>query len=410
VVPTQEAAVQLNEIDLADPDAFVDGVPYHLFDQLRREDPVHWTEDPRLDVPFWAVTKYDDVVHVSRHPDVFSSHEKTALYYEMPEEDLDGQRMMMLNMDPPDHTRLRAIVNKGFTPRMIGRLEARIREFANVIVDRAIEMGTGDFVRWVSAELPLEVIAELMGAPAEDRGMIFDLSNRLIGIDDPDFITEAGDSQVAAMEMYAYADKLGAEKRANPADDIVSKLAHAEVNGHKLSELEFDLFFMLLSVAGNETTRNAISHGMLAFFNNPDQWELLKRDRSNLTTAAEEIVRWSHPVMQFRRTAMQDTELRGKQIKAGDKVVIYYSSANRDEDIFDEPYKFDITRDPNPHIGFGGGGPHFCLGAHLARLEIEVLFDVIADRLPDITLAGDVKRLRSHFINGIKEMPVVFTP
>ena len=402
--------MQLNEIDLSDPDTFVEGVPYELFDRLRREDPVHWTQDPRTEVPFWAVTKYADVVHVSRHPELFSSYEQTALYYEMPPEDLEGQRLMMLNMDPPDHTRLRSIVNKGFTPRMIGRLEARIREFANVIVDRAIEMGTGDFVRWVSAELPLEVIAELMGAPAEDRGKIFDLSNRLIGIDDPDFIQEEGDSALAAMEMYAYADKLGAEKRANPSDDIVSKLAVAEVEGHKLSELEFDLFFMLLSVAGNETTRNAISGGMLAFFEHPDQWEMLVRDRSLLTTAAEEIVRWSHPVMQFRRTAMADTQLGGKTIKAGDKVIIYYSSANRDEDVFDEPYRFDITRDPNPHIGFGGGGPHFCLGAHLARQEIEVIFDVIADRMPDITQAGEAKRLRSHFINGIKELPVTFTP
>ena len=402
--------MKLTERHITDPDVYVEGVPYDLFDRLRREDPVHLTADPVNGVPFWAVTKYADVVHVSRHAELFSSHEKTALYYELPEEDLEGQRMMMLNMDPPDHTRLRALVNKGFTPRMIGRLEARIREFGNEIIDRAIEMGTGDFVRWVSAELPLEVIAELMGAPAEDRGHIFDLSNRLIGVDDPDFIHAKEDSAAAAMEMYAYADKIGAQKRENPGDDIVSTLAHAEVDGHKLSELEFDLFFMLLSVAGNETTRNAISGGMLAFFNHPEQWERLKADRSLLDSAADEIVRWSHPVMQFRRTAMEDTELRGREIKQGDKLIIFYSSANRDEDVFDDPYAFDIGRDPNPHIGFGGGGPHFCLGTHLAKLEIKVMFDLLADRLPDIALAGDVKRLRSHFINGIKEMPVRFTP
>ena len=401
--------MKLSERHITDPDSFVDGVPYDLFDRLRREDPVHRTQDPHDGVPFWAVTKYADVVHVSRHPEIFSSHEKTAVYYEMPEEDLEGQQLMMLNMDPPDHTRLRALVNKGFTPRMIGRLEARIREFANAIIDRAIEMGTGDFVRWVSAELPLEVIAELMGAPLEDRGHIFDLSNRLIGLDDPDFVGARDQGMEAAMEMWAYADKLGAEKRANPGDDIISALVHAEVDGQQLTEMEFDLFFMLLAVAGNETTRNAISGGMLAFFENPDQWKRLKEDHRLLDTAADEIVRWSHPVMQFRRTAMQDTEIRGREIKAGDKVIIFYSSANRDEDVFDEPYTFDIGRDPNPHIGFGGGGPHFCLGTHLARLEIKIMFELLTERLPNIALDGDVKRLRSNFINGIKEMPVRFT-
>ena len=332
------------------------------------------------------------------------------MFYEISEEELAQQRLMMLNMDPPQHTRLRALVNKGFTPRMVGRLESRIREYANAIVDRAIEMGAGDFVRWISAELPLEVIAELMGAPAEDRAHIFDLSNRLIGIDDPDLIHSPEDSKNAAMEMYAYGDKIGAIKRESPGDDIASKLIEAEVEGEKLSEFEFALFFMLLSVAGNETTRNAISHGMHAFFQHPDQWQRLIADRSLLDTMAEEIVRWSHPVMQFRRTVMADTELGGKQLKQGDKVIIYYSSANRDEEIFEDPYTFDIGRDPNPHIGFGGGGPHFCLGTHLAKLEMKVMFDVLADRLPNIELAGDVKRLRSHFINGIKEMPVIFTP
>jgi cholest-4-en-3-one 26-monooxygenase len=400
--------VKTSERHITDPDSYVDGVPYDLFDRLRREDPVHRTEDPTTKVPFWAVTKYADVVHVSRHAELFSSWEKTALYHEMPDEDLEGQRMMMLNMDPPDHTRIRSIVNKGFTPRMIGRLEARIREFGNEIIDRAIEMGTGDFVRWISAELPLEVIAELMGAPSDERGHIFDLSNRLIGYDDPEFVHAREDSAAAAMEMYALAEKIGADKRENPSDDIVSTLAHAEVDGHKLSDFEFDLFFLLLAVAGNETTRNAISGGMQAFFEHPEQWERLKADRTLLDTAADEIVRWTHPVMQFRRTATADTEIRGREIRKGDKVVIFYSSANRDEDVFDEPYTFDIARDPNPHIGFGGGGPHFCLGTHLAKLEIKVIFDLLADRLPDIALAGDIKRLRSNFINGVKEMPVRF--
>ena len=402
--------MKLDDIRLADPDLYTHGVPYELFDRLRREDPVHWTQDAKYGVPFWAVTRYHDVVHVSRHPELFSSAERSAMFYEISEEELAQQRLMMLNMDPPQHTRLRSLVNKGFTPRMVARLEDRIRLYANEIVDRAVEMGSGDFVRWISAELPLEVIAELMGAPSEDRNHIFELSNRLIGIDDPDLIHAPEESMQAAIEMWAYGDKIGAEKRKNPADDIATKLVQAEVDGERLSEFEFALFFMLLSVAGNETTRNAISHGMHAFFGHPDQWQRLIADRSLLDTMADEIVRWSHPVMQFRRTAMADTELGGKQIRRGDKVIIYYSSANRDEEVFPEPYTFDIGRDPNPHIGFGGGGPHFCLGTHLAKLEMKVMFDVLADRLPDITLAGDVKRLRSHFINGIKEMPVIFTP
>jgi cholest-4-en-3-one 26-monooxygenase len=405
---TWEAAVQLSEIDLCDPANYVERFPYELFDRLRREDPVHWTEDPRQGVGFWAITKYDDVVHVSRHAEIFSSQERSALYMENPPNVLDELRLMMLNMDPPGHTRLRAIVNKGFTPRMVGRLEARIREYANAIVDRAIEMGSGDFVRWIAAELPLEVIAELMGAPLDDRQQIFELSNRLVGFDDPEFVGDPQDSHDAAMEMYNYADKLYEDRMQSPRDDIVSKLAHAEVEGHKLEQFEFDLFFMLLSVAGNETTRNAISGGMLAFFEHPEQWERLRADRSLITTAAEEIVRWTHPVNMFRRTAMADTEIRGQSIAKGDKIVIWYPSANRDEDIFDEPYSYDIGRDPNPQIGFGGGGPHFCLGAHLARLEIQVMFDVLTERLPDIEQAGAVKRLRSYFLNGIKELPVRF--
>ena len=402
--------MDLTDIDVTNPESYVERFPYDLFDVLRREDPVHWSEDPRQGTPFWSITKYDDVVHVSRHPEIFSSEEKSALYMENNADVIAQLRLMMLNMDPPGHTRLRAIVNKGFTPRMVGRLEERIREFANTIVDRAIEMHEGDFVRWIAAELPLEAIAELMGAPLEDRQQIFEMTNRLVGFDDPEFVGDPTDSQQAAAEMYLYADKLYAERAQAPRDDIVTRLAEAEVDGHKLSQFEFDMFFMLLAVAGNETTRNAIAHGMHAFMEHPDQWERLRKDRSLLTTAADEIVRWAHPVNMFRRTVMEDTELRGKTLRKGDKIVVWYPSANRDEDIFDEPYTFDIGRDPNPQIGFGGGGPHFCLGAHLARLEIQVMFDVLADRLPDIELLGPPRRLRSYFLNGLKEMPVRFVP
>jgi cholest-4-en-3-one 26-monooxygenase len=401
--------VKLAEITLSDPDAYVERFPYQWFDELRRSDPVHWQEDPHEGVPFWAVTKHADVVRVSRHPELFSSFERTSLFREpVDDNDLHENQLMMVNQDPPAHTRLRSLVNKGFTPRMVGRLEARIREFCHAIVDRAEELGEGDFVRWVSAELPLEVIAEVMGCPLEERDQIFDLSNRLIGFDDPEFQTSVDDARVAAAEMYMFSDRLRLEREKDPQEDVVTKLAQAEVDGHKLDELEFNLFFLLLTVAGNETTRNAISHGMLAFLDHPEEWERLRADRSLLESAADEVIRWAHPVIQFRRTAMVDTELRGTQIRKGDKVVVYYASANRDEEVFDDPYRFDIGRHPNPHVSFGGGGPHFCLGAHLAKLEVQVMFDVLAERLPNIELTGPARRLRSNFINGIKEMPVRF--
>jgi cholest-4-en-3-one 26-monooxygenase len=401
--------VKLAEITLSDPDAYVERFPYQWFDELRRSDPVHWQEDPHEGVPFWAVTKHADVVHVSRHPEIFSSFERTSLFREpVDDNDLHENQLMMVNQDPPAHTRLRSLVNKGFTPRMVGRLEARIREFCHAIVDRAEELGEGDFVRWVSAELPLEVIAEVMGCPLEERDQIFDLSNRLIGFDDPEFQTSVDDARVAAAEMYMFSDRLRLEREKDPQEDVVTKLAQAEVDGHKLDELEFNLFFLLLTVAGNETTRNAISHGMLAFLDHPEEWERLRADRSLLESAADEVIRWAHPVIQFRRTATVDTELRGTQIRKGDKVVVYYASANRDEEVFADPYRFDIGRHPNPHVSFGGGGPHFCLGAHLAKLEVQVMFDVLADRLPNIELTGPARRLRSNFINGIKEMPVRF--
>lgn len=398
------------DIALHDPDTFTgDEFPYAVFDRLRREAPVHRHEDPILGVPFWAVTKHEDIVAISRDPDRFSSYERTSLFREpVLDGELDEQRLMMVNMDPPAHTRLRAIVNKGFTPRMVARLEARIREFCDEIVRRAIEKGEGDFVEMVSAELPLEVIAEIMGAPLEDRARIFELSNRLIGFDDPEFQTTPEDARVAAAEMYVYAEQLRREREGAPKDDIVTRLAQAEVDGHGLDELEFDLFFILLAVAGNETTRNAITHGMLAFLEHPDQWERLERDRALLPTMAEEVLRWAHPIIQFRRTATTDVDVRGQRIRAGDKVVLYYPSGNRDDDAFEDPYAFDIGRDPNPHVSFGGGGPHFCLGAHLARLEAQVMFDVLADHLPDVELTGPVRRLRSNFIHGIKEMPVRF--
>jgi cholest-4-en-3-one 26-monooxygenase len=293
---------------------------------------------------------------------------------------------------------------------MVKQLDDAMRDRATRIVDAICEKGECDFVSDVAAELPLQVISDILGVPQEDRFRVFDWSNRMIGADDPEYAQSEDNPLEAAMELYAYAHNLAAERKQNAQDDIVSILLNAEVEGHTLTETEFDMFFLLLSVAGNETTRNALAHGMLALIEHPDQRQKLVDDLSLMPSAVEEILRWGTPVMCFRRTATQDTEVNGNHIKAGDKVVIWYISANRDETVFDDPYAFDITRSPNPHISFGGGGPHFCLGANLARMEMNVMFEELFRRLPDIELNGPVERLKSHFINGIKHLPVKFTP
>jgi cholest-4-en-3-one 26-monooxygenase len=401
------------DINLIDPDTFELGLPLDKFATMREDAPVFWHDHPgSAGDGFWVVTRHADVQEVSRTPEVFSSWERGALLHtgDAVEEQaaLEMTRMLMLNMDPPEHSDYRNIVQRAFTPRTIRNLEPRLVEFANEIVDRALAKGTGDFVKDIAAELPLLAICELVGVPAQDRGIIFDLSNRLIGFDDPEFRTSPDDAQIASTEMYMYADGIAAARRECPMDDVASKLLAAEVDGTALTQDQFDVFFLLLMVAGNETTRNAISHGMQAFFEHPDQWELFKKERP-LDTAVEEIIRWATPVMQFQRTALSDYALGGQTIKAGDRVAIYYSAANRDETALAEPDSFDITRKDNEHIAFGGGGPHFCLGANLARAEIRIMFDVIADRMPDIRLTGDPRMLRSMFINGIKEIPVSYT-
>jgi cholest-4-en-3-one 26-monooxygenase len=329
--------------------------------------------------------------------------------FDPPPEELEHMQLMMLNMDPPKHTKVRALVNKGFTPRMVARLELRLRAITNQIIDNVAARGQCDFVTEIAAELPLQAIAELMGIPLADRHKVFEWSNRLIGLDDPEYNPSHDDGKLAAAEMYLYANQLAAERRDRPGDDLVSVLMTAEVEGERLTELEFDLFFLLLAVAGNETTRNLISGGMLALIEHPDQRARLLANPSLMPIAVDEMLRWVSAVIEFRRTATRDTELRGQTIRAGDKVLIYYISANRDEEVFPEPDRFDVGRTPNDHLAFGIG-EHFCLGSNLARLEIRVMFEELLRRLPDIELAGPVDRLRSNLINGIKRMPVVFTP
>ena len=400
----------MTDIDIYHPDKYVEDVPYDDFARLRQEAPIYHHADPELPEGYWCISRHADVMFVSRHPDAFSSYERTAMLGEFDGDSLFKQQLIMLNMDDPEHTRLRSLVNRGFTPRMVQRLEERSKAICADLLDKALAQGDGDFVTLCSAELPLIMIAELMGVPQEDRHKLFDWSNTMIGFDDPDFTNTPEDAERAAMEIMMYAQELGQAKRAAPTGDIVSKLVSADEEGNVLSDLEFDMFFILLAVAGNETTRNAISGGMRALIEHPDQWARLKADPSLVTTAIEEMVRWVSPVMQFRRTAMRDIEVGGQLIKKGDKVVIYYSSANRDETVFENPDTFDVGRDPNPHIGYGGGGPHFCLGSHLARLELHTFFSALVERVDRVELTGPIRRLRSNFINGIKEMPVRFVP
>lgn len=401
--------------DFTDPDLLQERVPLPEFAQLRQTEPVRWiAQPPRIsgfdDSGYWAVTRHEDVKYISTHPELFSSNLNTAVIRfneSISRDQIEVQKMIMLNMDPPEHTRVRQIVQRGFTPRAIRSLEDALRERAGSIVETALANaaadGSFDFVTNVAVELPLQAIAELIGIPQDDRTKIFDWSNKMAAYDDPEYaITEEVGAE-AAMEIVSYAMNLAAARKECPAKDIVSQLVAAEDEGN-LSSDEFGFFVILLAVAGNETTRNAITHGMHAFLTHPEQWELFKRERPD--TTAEEIVRWATPVVSFQRTATQDTEIGDAKIKKGDRVGIFYSSANNDPEVFEAPEKFDITRDPNPHLGFGGGGPHFCLGKSLAVLEINLIFNAIADALPDLRLVSDPRRLRSAWLNGVKELQV----
>jgi cholest-4-en-3-one 26-monooxygenase len=401
---TAKAEINLVALDMYERD----GPPHEQFAWLRAHAPVFWhAHGGGPGWPgFWAVTRHGDIEQVLRHPEVFSSARRSSNFYEVPDAMLARRRLGILNSDPPQHTRLRGLVNRGFTPRMIRLLEKRIAEICRRLLDDVAGRREADFVAEIAAPLPVQVIGELVGAPPKDRGRLYELSNRMTGVDDPDVGTRAGYSQAMA-EMHAYAAGLAEQRRRQPRDDIVTRLLQPDDEQDELTDAEFATFFTTLIVAGNETTRNAASGGMLAFFQHPDQWRRLLADPALVPTAAEEIIRWVSPINHQRRTAVCDTELGGQKIADGDKVVMFFTAANRDEGVFADPRRFDIGRDPNPHLGFGHG-PHFCLGRHLAALELRTLLLAIAERMPGVTLDGEVARLRSNFINGIKRMPVRF--
>ena len=390
-------------LDLAHVEA--GGPPYELFARLRRESPVHRHAE-QGGPGFWAVTRYDDVVEVSRDSATWSSYAGGTMIADATPEQLFVVRQMMLNMDPPQHTKLRALINKGFTPRMVTHLHGRIGELARAIVDRVAPQGACDFVTEVAGELPSYVIAELMGIPLDDGRELYRLTERMHTADrSPEGI--ASGTQ-AIFEMLSYANGIRAAKRERPANDIASTLLAAEVDGEKLTDLEFDMFFLLLINAGGDTTRNLVAGGMLELLRRPDVLRSLRDEPRLLPGAIEEMLRFCSPVVHFRRTATRDVVLGGQPIAAGEKVVVFYASANRDETVFSDPDTFDIGRSPNEHVAFGGGGVHFCLGANLARVEIRAMFTEVLSRLHDMELAGPVERLRSNFINGPRHMPVLF--
>jgi cholest-4-en-3-one 26-monooxygenase len=398
----------LADIDLLE-DTWAREVPHEAFARLRREDPVHW--HPERDGPgFWAVTKHADVKAVSHDPQTFSSERGGTFIDDQTDEALAQIRLSILNMDAPKHNRYRRLVSKGFTPRMVAQLLEHVERRAARIVDDVCERGEAEFVEEIAGKLPLEMICEMIGLPEADWPSMFSLSNRLVGFDDPEYHGDDGLPEEAAMEIYAYCDAVAADRRASPQDDLMTTLVHAELDGDRLSDVELNLFFVTLVVAGNETTRNLINHATLALLDHPDQAERLRQDPSLWDTAVEEMLRWGTSITNFRRTATRETELRGRPIAEGDKVVLYYTSANRDEEVFEDPHRFDVGRTPNDHVTFGGGGVHFCLGANLARAEIRAIMRQLVERLPDLRLAGEARRLRSDFVNGIKTMPVSFTP
>ena len=420
IQPAPTTTLGIDEIRLGEIETWMRPDREGVFAKLRAEAPVTFHAEPAYAeqaIPagpgFWAITRFADVMQVSRDPDTFHSAPSVNIGDIPPE--IAEWLGSMINMDAPKHTKLRLIVNRGFTPRRVAQIEESVRTQAREIVDRVAPLGECDFVTEIAATLPLQIICDMLGIPRSENRRIFELTNIILGVGDPEYASSLEELMAAGMELFQYGLTVAEDRLKEPRDDITTALMHAEIDDetgtHKLTASELGSFFLLLVAAGNETTRNAISHGMRTLTNHPDQRKRWTDDFESVSpTAVEEIVRWATPVIHFRRTATRDTVVGGQEIKAGEKVVMFYNSANRDERAFTDPFRFDVTRTPNEHVGFGAGGPHFCLGANLARREIKVMFEELFHRLPDIEVSGEPDMLQSAFIHGIKRMPCRFTP
>jgi cholest-4-en-3-one 26-monooxygenase len=401
--------------DFTDPEVLFRGIPVTEFAHLRKTAPVWWNEQQESvfdDGGYWVISRHEDIKAISRNGDLWSTNRKGAVM-RLPDgvtsEQLDLTKALLINHDAPEHTRLRKIVSRLFTPRSVAALEEKLAVAAREIVATAGEKDDGNFVDDIASKLPLLAIADLIGVPESDREKLFHWTNSIMNTDDPDFDS---DPTVANAELMGYAYNMAEERRRCPADDIVTRLIQADLKGEggetgePLGDVEFAFFVILLAVAGNETTRNAMTHGMNAFFDTPDQWELFKKQRP--ATAVDEIVRWATPVHCFQRTALTDVEFGDVTVREGQRVGLFYSSANFDESVFERPFDFDVLRNPNPHLSFGGNGAHFCIGANLARMEIKLIFNELADQIPDIAKLAEPQRLRSGWINGVKELAVSY--
>jgi len=395
-------------LDLVTPEHYErHGYPHPEWTWLRRHDPVFWYERPNVE-PFWAITKHADIVEIGKQPEIFLNAPRLAVFTKDLPPPGEGAARHLLNMDPPDHARYRRVTSGWFTPRAIRAMDAKVARVTREVLDDAARKRDGDFVQDVSARITIAVIAEMLGVPRNDWELLFRWTNEIIAPQDPEFQHGATPKETldrARQELFLYFHDLATQRRAKPTDDIVSVVANGEVNGTPLPPVELLSYYFLLVVAGNETTRNAMTGGMLAFLDNPSEWQKLRRAPALLDSAVEEIVRWTTPVIQFSRTATRDYTLRGKTIRAGESVCLFYASGNRDEEVFDDPFAFRVDRQPNLHIAFGMG-EHVCLGAHLARLELRHAFAQLRKRLEACERTGPVERVRSSFVGGIKRAPM----
>jgi cytochrome P450 len=405
---TPSPELSLESLDIISSEHYEqNGYPHREWAYLRKHAPVFWYDRPNVE-PFYAITKYADIVEIGKEPEKFIIEPRIAIFTTdfTPPEEVAARHL--LNMDPPDHGKYRNVASKQFTPRVVKELEPHVRRITREVLDQAAKKNQGDFVQDVSAKITIAVIAEMLGVPRADWELLFRWTNEIIAPQDPEFQRNASIEETingARIELFQYFNAMAQERRRKPTHDIVSVVANGLVNGKPLPPLELLSYYFLLVVAGNETTRNAMTGGLLAFIENPGEWAKLKKDASLLDSAVEESVRWTTPVIQFARTATQDYRLRGTTIRKGQSVCLFYASGNRDEEVFPDGDRFRVDRASNPHIAFGRG-EHVCLGAHLARLEIRCALEAMRERLESIELAGPVDRVRSSFVGGIKRVPI----